>query len=148
MRANRPVASAKAKPRTAYEKSWPAITQDSSARTVSPWARLRANELLVLTSEGGVAGDAIDERAEDGANADAGASETDGGSASTMHLGGRDEGGSRGLDDDAPGLHGAADHGGGERVTGAIEDQAVAAGRLACSGRDDGARDAGWRWMR
>ena len=31
MRANRPVASAKAKPRTAYEKSWPAIDETRSA---------------------------------------------------------------------------------------------------------------------
>lgn len=94
-----------------------------------------------LASESRVASDAIDERAEDSANADTSARETDRGSACAVHLGSCDERSGRGLDDDAPGLHRTADHGGRERVPAAIEEQAVTASRLASSG-DDGAGNA------
>jgi hypothetical protein len=58
-----------------------------------------------------------------------------------VHLGSRNERSGRGLDDDAPGLHRTADHGGRECVPAAIEKQAVTASRLASSG-DDGAGNA------
>lgn len=140
MRANRPVASAKAKPRTAYEKSWPAIDGIVSMGRYFDGADDWAS---ILTSESRVARDTIDERAKDSANSDTGTRKTDGGGTGSVHLGSRDQGRSGRLDDDAPRLHGTANHGGGERVATAIEKQAVAASSLAGGDSgDDGAWDA------
>ena len=63
-----------------------------------------------------------------------------------MNLGRGDDGRGGGLDDDAPGLHDATHHVGGELVAdGAIEEQAVTEGRLlAAYGADDGAWDGSY----
>jgi hypothetical protein len=138
MRANRPVASAKAKPRTAYEKSWPAGTRHVSGG--SP----RANWRSMLTSEGGVASNTLDESAEDASDTDTSTSEAHGGETGTLHLGGGQDGSGRGLDDDTALLHGVADHVVGEVVACAIEEETAAgSSRLASSG-EDGAGDASW----
>jgi len=97
--------------------------------------------LALLTSEGRVAGNAVDESAKDGADTDTSASETDGGGTSTVDLGSSDDGGGRGLDDDAAGLHDATHHVGGEVIAGAIEEQAMADGGLLAYRADDGAGD-------
>lgn len=87
----------------------------------------------------------MDEGAENGANADTSASETDRGKTGTVHLGRGDDGSGGRLDDNTPALHGIADHGRGKRVAGAIEHETMAASqRLLASSRDDGAWDASW----
>lgn len=97
----------------------------------------------LLTSESGVAGDAIDERSEDGTDTDTSTGETDDGSTSTVDLGGGDDGRGGRLDDDASGLHHTTHDVGGEVIADTIAEQAVVDGRLA-RGADDGAWDASW----
>jgi hypothetical protein len=95
----------------------------------------------MLTSEGRVAGNTIDESGEHGANTNTGTSETDSGGTSTVNLGSSDDGGGSGLDDDAPRLHDTTHHVGGEIFAGAIEEQTVADSRLLAYRADDGAWD-------
>lgn len=81
----------------------------------------------ILTSQSRVAGDAVNESAEDGADTDTSTSQADGGSTSAVGLRSREDGGGGRLDDDTAGLHGVADHGRGEGIAAAVEQQAVAA---------------------
>ena len=100
----------------------------------------------MLTAEGRVAGDTLDEGTEDRADTDTSASEADGGEASTLHLGGGDDGGSGGLSDDAALLDGVAGNAAGHVVgTGAVHEQAAADGRLAGL-LQEGALEAGGAW--
>lgn len=100
----------------------------------------------MLTAERRVAGDTGDEGAEDGADTDTSAGETDGGEAGALHLGGGDDGGGGGLSDDAALLHGVADHVAGHVVAaGAVHEQAMADGGLAGL-LDEGALEARGAW--
>lgn len=101
-------------------------------------------ECQLLTSEGRVASNTVDERAEDGADTDTSASETNGGGTSTVNLGSSDDGGGSRLDDDASGLHHTTHHVGGEVLAGAIEEQAVADSGLLAYRADDGAWDGSY----
>ena len=141
MSANRPVASAKAKPRTAYEKSCPGSTRHVSGG--SPGVNWRS----MLTSHGGVTSNTVDESSEDAADTDTSSGEAHGGETSTLHLGGGQDGSGRGLDDDTPLLHSIADHGVGEVVAAAIEEESAASSSWLADSREDGAGDASWREM-
>lgn len=107
---------------------------------LSASSQLERNGRL-LTSEGRVASDTVDERAEDGADTNTSTGETDGSGTGTVDLGSSDDGGGSGLDHDAAGLHHAAHHVGGEVVASAIEEQAVADSGLLAYRADDGAWD-------
>lgn len=93
----------------------------------------------MLTSEGRVASNTIDESGEDGADANTSASETDSSGTCTVNLGSSDDGSSSGLDDDAPRLHDTTHHIGSEVIAGAIEEQTVADSRLLAYRANDGA---------
>jgi hypothetical protein len=80
-----------------------------------------------LATEGRVAGDTLNETAEDGTDTDTSTSETDGGDTGTLDLGGGDHGGGSGLGDDAAGLDGVADDALGEVVAHGAKDEAVLA---------------------
>lgn len=92
----------------------------------------------MLTSEGGVAGNTVDEGAEDAADTNTGAGEAHGGKTGSLHLGSGEDGRGRRLDNDAPGLHGRPHHGGSERVAG----EAIASNSRLTHSREDGAGDA------
>lgn len=67
------------------------------------------NRRGMLTSERRVAGDALDQGAEDGADADTSTAYADGGKTSALHLSGDDQSSSRSFGNDTAGLHGATD---------------------------------------
>lgn len=90
-----------------------------------------------LAPEGGVAGDTLDETAENRSDTDTSTGKTDRGDTGTLDLGGSDHGGGGGLSDDAAGLdHVAA----GVVLEGIAEDAVLHEGVV---GRLDA--DGGWR---
>jgi hypothetical protein len=98
----------------------------------------------LLTSEGRVAGNTVDQSGKDGADTDTSTSETNGGSTSAVDLGSSDDGSGSRLDDDTAGLHDSTHHVGGDVVAGAIEEQAVADSGLLAYRADDGAWDGSY----
>lgn len=96
-----------------------------------------------ITSHGRVTSHALDQGGKDGSNADASTGETDGGETSSLHLRGSDDGHGSRLDDDAAGLHGIADDGGGHAgASRTVEEQTAMAGSGLTSLADDGTRDS------
>jgi hypothetical protein len=98
----------------------------------------------LLTSEGRVASNTVDESGEDRADTDTGTSEANGGSTGTVNLGSSDDGCGSGLNDDAARLHDATHHVGREVVASAIEEQTVADSGLLADRADDGAWDGSY----
>jgi len=87
---------------------------------------------MELTPQSGVAGYTVDESGEDGTNTDTSTSETDGGETGTLHLASSEDSSSRSLSNDATGLHGSADHRGGEGAA-LGEKQSITAGNWLAS---------------
>ena len=85
-----------------------------------------------LTTEGRVAGDASDQRAEHSTDTDTSAGQTDGGNAGTLDLGSSNHGGGGRLSDDAAGLDDVAANVVGEGGAHGAEDEAVLGG-LHCT---------------
>ena len=101
MSANRPVASAKANPRTAYAKSWP--VRHINISSVQTMYRRG-----IITSKGWVAGHSLDQGTEHRTDTNTSTSEANGGHTGTLHLSSSDQRRSRCLSDNASGLHGVA----------------------------------------
>ena len=78
-----------------------------------------------LATKGRVAGDTLDQTAEDRADTRTGTSEADGGHASALDLGGSDEGSGSRLSDDAAGLDDVAAYVVGELVAHRAQNEAV-----------------------
>lgn len=122
------------------------LTCDGGLRQLIPFFCGRLNPRFIwifsLTTEGWVAGDTGDQRAEDRADTNTGTSQTDGSQTGTLHLGSSYDGCGGGLSYDTARLHCAADHVAGEAVAGAVaEEEAIADKRLARR-LNEGARDA------
>ena len=94
-----------------------------------------------LATEGRVAGDTLDQAAEDSADTNTGASETNGSNTGALDLGGSDHGGGSRLSDDAAGLNDVAADVVGELGAHGAEDEAVL-WRLDGTLAHDGALDA------
>jgi len=96
-------------------------------------------DLEELATKGRVAGDTLDQTAEDKADTRTGTSEADRGHASTLDLGGADDGSGSRLSNDAAGLHDVAADVVGELVAHGAQEEAVVAD-LDGAPAHDGAR--------
>lgn len=94
-----------------------------------------------FTSQGRIASDTLDQGSKDCTNTNTGTSEANSGKTSALHLGRGDHGSSRCFGNNASGLHGSTRDAGAHVAADAVEEQAMAGGRLT-SVTDDRAWDA------